>query len=44
MNKDLIIRLIAYSLITVSFIIFLLVFLSFLRSLSQEFAKTWWGK
>jgi hypothetical protein len=44
MNKDLMIKIIAYILVTIGFIIFLNIFISSMNGMTESFAKAWWGK
>jgi preprotein translocase subunit SecE len=44
MNKDLMVKIIAYILVAIGFIVFLSIFFSILDSLRQGFIRMWWGK
>jgi hypothetical protein len=44
MNKDLAIKIIAYVLIIIGFLVFLNIFITIMNGMTESFAKTWWGK
>jgi hypothetical protein len=44
MSRDLMVKIIAYFLVTIGFIVFLSLFFSMLEAFKQGFAKMWWGK